>query len=311
MVEQVLRDAPVAARARAEAKRMKATSLLYHDVVADPTRHEESGFSGEGAALYKLARVDFEKHAAAVHHALRVPPTAVTRLQNGNADAGVFLLTFDDGGGSAHSFIASVLRRYGWPAHFFVTADFIGTPGFLTPDQIRDLHREGHVIGSHSCSHPARISACSREHLQEEWGRSVHVLSQIIGQPVTTASDIYSLGVILYRLLTGRAPYELKDSTTGQLVEVVCKQEPAPAGIDGDLDAVIARCLRKDPERRYRSVDELNDDLALYLEGRIVGQSCLKGQVLPVQLRILARALQSSRYAKMQGILPATDHILR
>ena len=93
---------------------------------------------------------------------------------------------------------------------------------------------------------------------------------QVLGQPVTTASDIYSLGVILYRLLTGRPPYELKDSSTGQLVEVVCKQEPAPAGIDGDLDAVIARCLRKDPEARYRSVDELNDDLTLYLEGRPV-----------------------------------------
>src|SRR5439155_17344967 len=47
-------------------------------------------------------------------------------------------------------------------------------------------------------------------------------------------------------LLSGRAPYELKDSTTGQLVEVVCKQDPAPAGIDGDLDALIARCLRKE-----------------------------------------------------------------
>ena len=93
---------------------------------------------------------------------------------------------------------------------------------------------------------------------------------QVLGEPVTTASDIYSLGVILYRLLTGRAPYELKDSSTGQLVEVVCKQEPATAGIDGDLDAVIARCLRKDPEARYRSVDELNDDLTLYLEGRPV-----------------------------------------
>ncbi len=99
---------------------------------------------------------------------------------------------------------------------------------------------------------------------------------QVLGNPVTTASDIYSLGVILHRLLAGRAPYELKDYTTGELIKVVCEQEPAPAKVDADIDAIVARCLRKDPLERYRSVDELIDDIGFYLEGRPV-RACRAG----------------------------------
>ncbi|HEY2018666.1 MAG TPA: protein kinase [Bryobacteraceae bacterium] len=96
---------------------------------------------------------------------------------------------------------------------------------------------------------------------------------QVLGNPVTTASDIYSLGVILHRLLAARAPYELKDHTTGELIRVVCEQEPAPAKVDPDIDAIIARCLRKNPLERYRSVDELIDDIEFHLHGRPVRAS--------------------------------------
>src|SRR5438552_343088 len=167
---------------------MKATALLYHDVVADPARHEESGFSGQGAALYKLTRTDFEKHAAAIHQAAHTPPSRVIDWQNESGISNRLFLTFDDGGASAHAFIAAVLQRYQWRAHFFVTADFIGAPGFLSLKQILELHRAGHVIGSHSCSHPPRMSACSREQLFDEWQRSAKVLSEIIGEPVISGS---------------------------------------------------------------------------------------------------------------------------
>jgi peptidoglycan/xylan/chitin deacetylase (PgdA/CDA1 family) len=69
-----------------------------------------------------------------------------------------------------------------------VTTDYIGKAGFLSVDQIRALRREGHVIGSHSCSHPARMSACSPEQLRSEWKRSTTVLSDILNEPVTVAS---------------------------------------------------------------------------------------------------------------------------
>src|SRR2546421_11759443 len=81
-----------------------------------------------------------------------------------------------------------MLERHGLRGHFFVVTDFIGTAPFLNADQIRELRGRGHVVGSHSCSHPERISACGREQLVEEWRRSCAVLSDILGEAVTTAS---------------------------------------------------------------------------------------------------------------------------
>jgi peptidoglycan/xylan/chitin deacetylase (PgdA/CDA1 family) len=98
------------------------------------------------------------------------------------------LLTFDDGGVSAASHAAPILEEFGWPGHFFVTTDRIGTPGFLEPAQIRDLRRRQHVIGSHSCSHPTRMAACSVAQLDREWRDSVRRLEDILGERVTTAS---------------------------------------------------------------------------------------------------------------------------
>jgi hypothetical protein len=98
---------------------------------------------------------------------------------------------------------------------------------------------------------------------------------QVLGEAISTASDTYSLGVLLYLLLTGAPPYELKEGTTAELLRVVCETPPprpgavAP-GLDADLDAIVLRALRKEPQERYRSVDAFADDLRAYLEGRPV-----------------------------------------
>ena len=84
--------------------------------------------------------------------------------------------------------LAEQLERRGWRGWFFIATDFIDTPSFCSRAQLRELHERGHVIGSHSCSHPERISNCSRAQLLDEWQRSRNILSEIIGHPVTTAS---------------------------------------------------------------------------------------------------------------------------
>jgi peptidoglycan/xylan/chitin deacetylase (PgdA/CDA1 family) len=150
---------------------MRAQAIMYHDVV-EGGDFGSSGFPGEGADVYKLRREDFERHLDAI--------AAATRES--------VLLTFDDGGVSFLTPIAGLLEGHGWRGHFFITTDRIGTPGFLTEDQLRELHRRGHTIGSHSCSHPTRMAALTRAELDREWRQSLGRLSEILGSKVTSAS---------------------------------------------------------------------------------------------------------------------------
>jgi peptidoglycan/xylan/chitin deacetylase (PgdA/CDA1 family) len=164
---------------------VKAISLLYHDVVL-PGQVSSSGFPGGDADIYKLVRPDFERHLNAIHSAISKPPITVSQL--GDVSGTPLLFTFDDGGVSAHEHIADLLEAFGWRGHFFVTTNWIGQEGFLNRAQIRDLQARGHSIGSHSCSHPQRMSHCSRQQLAREWNRSISVLSDILGARVELAS---------------------------------------------------------------------------------------------------------------------------
>lgn len=142
--------------------------LMYHDVVE--RRVDESGFPGAGPARYKLSRAAFAAQLDAIAAATAAPPLSLETLP---ARGGGWALTFDDGGASALP-VGEALAERGWTAHFFVTTDRLGTAGFLRPDGVRALGGMGHVIGSHSRTHPARMSALTPDQLLEEWrvGRS-------------------------------------------------------------------------------------------------------------------------------------------
>jgi peptidoglycan/xylan/chitin deacetylase (PgdA/CDA1 family) len=163
---------------------MHACALLYHDVVPGG-RFDLSGFQSPDADIYKLSREEFARQLEAVAGAGR--PVEVSALLGEVVPPRVTLLTFDDGGASA-LYIADRLDALGWPGHFFVTTDFIGTPGFLDERGLRDLRRRGHVIGSHSASHPPRMAACTPTQLDHEWGASVNRLSDLLGESVDVAS---------------------------------------------------------------------------------------------------------------------------
>jgi len=94
---------------------------------------------------------------------------------------------------------------------------------------------------------------------------------QVRGERITTSTDIYSLGVVLYHLLAGRGPYRTTDRHSAEAIaRAVCDQEPERPGVSRDLDNIVLKALRKEPERRYESVGRLADDLKRYLEGRPV-----------------------------------------
>ncbi len=162
---------------------MRTLSLLYHDVVPD-NRFELSGFQSPDANIYKLSCDEFERHLESVAAAGGKPVTISDQSSNSGRR---LLLTFDDGGASAE-YIADKLEGHGWRGHFFITTDFIGTPGFVSELQIRELHQRGHLLGSHSCSHPLRMSSCRPEQLDREWQNSIQRLSHIVGGKVTIAS---------------------------------------------------------------------------------------------------------------------------
>ncbi|HYW42299.1 MAG TPA: serine/threonine-protein kinase, partial [Bryobacteraceae bacterium] len=128
---------------------------------------------------------------------------------------------------------------------------------------------------------------------------------QLRGEDVTTASDVYSLGVLLFELLTGSLPYQLHGTTPAEVVTAIATREPRVASQvkrgnarpvpAGDLDAILAKALEKDPARRYGSADRLATDIGNYLEG------------LPVAARAPARLYRFRKYVRRHriGVLAA------
>jgi hypothetical protein len=98
---------------------------------------------------------------------------------------------------------------------------------------------------------------------------------QVRGLPVTTSTDIYSLGAVLYELLAGQGPHPITGRTAVAVERAVCEAEIArpramAPQLDPDLENIIMFALRKEPDRRYQSVDQFAEDIRRYLEGRAV-----------------------------------------
>jgi eukaryotic-like serine/threonine-protein kinase len=97
---------------------------------------------------------------------------------------------------------------------------------------------------------------------------------QVSGGTVTTVSDVYSLGVVLYRLLTGKSPYRQQANDAQRMAEILGDATPTRPSqlreLDTDLDHILLMALRKEPQKRYGSVEQLASDLRNYLGGRPV-----------------------------------------
>ena len=125
---------------------------------------------------------------------------------------------------------------------------------------------------------------------------------QLTGQPITTATDVYALGVVLFELLTSRKPFHNTAMPVAHAVHSVLQELPLPVSraarilenarvparqLEGDLDAIVAKCLRKEAEHRYENVDALESDLRRHLDSQAV--SAREGARFYVFSRFLRR----------------------
>lgn len=152
----------------------RTITLAYHDV-APREEPDSSGFPGPLAARYKLDPDQFEAHLDAISGT----GVEVGLILEGTSPT--LAMTFDDGGSSAVS-TAEALERRGWRGHFFVTTSQLERPGFVGGEEVRELVRRGHVVGSHSHSHPTYMARLSFREIETEWQRSREALAEVLGE---------------------------------------------------------------------------------------------------------------------------------
>jgi len=157
-------------------------TLLYHDVTDN---RSDTGFQSSSAKKYSTNTADFEKHLNIITNHNNIG--LFTSIDDYFNETGVVALTFDDGG-SSFVYIADTLSSFGLKGIFFICTKYIGRKNFLSKSDIEYIYNSGHVIGSHSHSHPNHFYLFNENDTFNELRLSKNILEDIIGNEVVLFS---------------------------------------------------------------------------------------------------------------------------
>lgn len=159
----------------------KLITFLYHEVVDSKSL---SGFQRRGALPYKHKKYHFINDLKIILENFKT----TIDLDNLQAlDNGGLILTFDDGGVSSIE-IAKILTKNKVLGHFFITTSMINKKGFLSEKQIKEIRSLGHIIGTHSHTHPAHFRDLPYKEMLLEWKDSKKILEKILNETINKAS---------------------------------------------------------------------------------------------------------------------------
>ncbi len=241
-------DAPRLRRFDAE-KRILAA--LEHPGIA---RLYDAGFTSTGRPYLAMELV---RGSDLLEHCRRTGASTRERIA-------LFLLVLD---AVEHAHRASVVHRDLKPGNVVVSEQ--STPKLLDFGIARLLSSEETTGGGTiDTTDTAAPEAHPTETRLSPWTPSYASPEQVAGDKVDRATDLYSLGVVIYELLTGRRPYRLADDRLETLERAIREQPPEPPGLGRELDSILAKALEKRPADRYLSAADFAADLRRHLEGR-------------------------------------------
>ena len=228
-------DEEVAGRFLREAKN---TARIQHENLIEVF---DLGRSGEGDMFFVMELLEGESLSAKLRREGKLPPALAVHIARQMCAA----LHVAHTAGIIHRDLkpANIMLVQRGPDPSFVKVLDFGVAKSYAPDQDTALTHTGMLVGT-------------VEYMAPE---------QIMGRPVDGRTDLYSVGIVLYRMLTGKAPF--RDGGVPALIHAHLNVYPKPLGelapeVPGELDRVVLRCLAKQPERRYESMEELSRALA-------------------------------------------------